>query len=127
MTTTERCEEVQRTARELFAERPDWVTFYRRILGLYGTVRRHYPTREALDDFEQTEAFRRIQQMLRKLREQGPVPESAEEPTKVITVRLPKSMHEALRVEAHEHHTSMNKLCISKLLQFVDNKIIPKE
>ena len=127
MTTTEKCEEVQRTARELFAKRPDWVTFYRKILGLYGTIRRHYPTHEALDDFEQTEAFRHIQQMLRKLREQGPVPENPEEPTKVITVRLPKSMHEALRVEAHEHHTSMNKLCISKLLQFVDNKIIPKE
>ncbi len=127
MTTTEKCEEVQRIAQELFRQQPDWVTFYRETLGLYGTIRRHYPTREVLEDFEQTGTFREIQQMLKKLREQGPLPENPEEPTKVITVRLPKSMHEALRVEAHEHHTSMNKLCISKLLQFVDNQMIPKE
>ena len=50
-----------------------------------------------------------------------------EEPTRVITVRLPKSLHEALRVEAHEHQTSMNKLCISKLLQFIDGDKVPTE
>ena len=49
------------------------------------------------------------------------------EPTKVITVRMPKSLHEALRAEAHEHQTSMNKLCISKLLQFIDNEFVPDE
>ena len=49
------------------------------------------------------------------------------EPTRVITVRLPKSLHEALRVEAHEHRTSMNKLCISKLLQFIDGQQVPAE
>ncbi len=45
----------------------------------------------------------------------------------MITVRLPKSLHEALRVEAHEHRTSMNKLCISKLLQFIDAENVPSE
>ena len=45
----------------------------------------------------------------------------------MITVRLPKSLHEALRAEAHEHRTSMNKLCISKLLQFIDNEKVPAE
>ena len=34
-------------------------------------------------------------------------------------------MHEALRIEAYEHHTSMNKLCISKLLQFIDTENVP--
>jgi len=127
MIATEKCEEVQRTARELYSRRPDWVTFYREILGLYGTVRRHFPSLEAMEDFERTEAFQEIQRMLRKLREQGPVPETPQEPTKVITVRLPKSMHDTLRVEAHEHHVSMNKLCISKLLQFIDNNRVPQE
>ena len=45
----------------------------------------------------------------------------------MITVRLPKSLHEALRDEAHEHRTSMNKLCISKLLQFIDSEQVPTE
>ena len=39
------------------------------------------------------------------------------EVTRVITVRLPESLHEALKAEAVDHKTSMNKLCISKLLQ----------
>ena len=39
------------------------------------------------------------------------------EPIRVITVRVPASVHEYLRAEAHEKRTSMNKLCITKLLQ----------
>jgi predicted HicB family RNase H-like nuclease len=42
------------------------------------------------------------------------------EPTRVITVRLPKSIHEALRAEAHSRQISMNKLCITKLLRTLD-------
>ena len=34
-------------------------------------------------------------------------------------------MHEFLRIEAYEHHTTMNKLCISKLLQFIDRGNVP--
>ena len=52
---------------------------------------------------------------------------SDQEPTRVITVRMPKSLHESLRVEAHERHTSMNKLCISKLLQMIDTQLVPHE
>lgn len=113
-------DEIQSQAESLFSQGPDWVTFYRETLGLHGIVRRNFSTRELLTDFEQTEAYRHIQQMLTRLRKQGPPARSEEEPTRVITVRLPKSLHEALRVEAHEHHTSMNKLCISKLLRSVD-------
>jgi len=85
--------------------------------------------------------------MLRKLRQQRPAkPIDTEEKktrkrkkkqeerqadpvqrTEVITIRIPQSLHAALRVEAHEHHTSMNKLCISKLLQFIDTEMVPSE
>jgi predicted HicB family RNase H-like nuclease len=40
---------------------------------------------------------------------------AAKEPEKVITVRLPKSMLEALKHQAHEHETSLNKYCIELL------------
>jgi hypothetical protein len=50
------------------------------------------------------------------------VPED-KEPTRVITVRLPKSLHEFLQVEAHEKCTSMNQLCISKLVQWLDSDL----
>jgi predicted HicB family RNase H-like nuclease len=127
MVETESQKEVIRVAEQLYAQNPDWVTFFREILGLNGIVRQMYPTRQALTEFEKTEAYADIQQMLTKLREQSGTGAIIQEPTRVITVRLPKSLHEALRAEAHEHHTSMNKLCISKLLQFIDNQFIPTE
>ena len=43
-----------------------------------------------------------------------PIP--GNEPTVVITPRVPASMHAALLEEAHQRRTSLNKLCISKLL-----------
>jgi predicted HicB family RNase H-like nuclease len=115
------------TACKLLESGADWVKFYREILGLRGIIRQNFPTREALAEFEQTEAYTEIQRMLTKLRKCEAPAEPPHEVTKVITVRLPKSLHEALRAEAHEHQTSMNKLCISKLLQFIDNALVPTE
>ena len=116
---------VHQKAYELFSESPDWVTFYREILGLDGVVRQHCTSKEALVQFEQTDCYATIQQMLTRLRERTTVQPKPPEPTRVVTVRLPKSIHDALRIEAHEHCTSLNKLCISKLLQFIDNGFVP--
>lgn len=130
MTTdlTEKHTEIQRIAQGLYAKDPDWITFYREIFGLHGIVRHTFPTRDLLNDFEQSDAYREIQHMLTRLREKGPFDiDPEEEPTRVITVRIPKSLHEALKVEAHDHRTSMNKLCISKLLQFIDTQLVPEE
>lgn len=128
MITGEKQMEVKRTAEQLYALRPDWVTFYRETLGLHGLVRHAFPAREALAAFERTAVYQEILHLLTQLREQGPTAvDEEEEPTRVITVRLPKSLHETLRAEAYEHCTSMNKLCISKLLQFIDNAKVPSE
>ncbi len=127
MIAVEMQEDVQRIAENLFSQQPDWITFYREIFGLHGVVRQTFRSREELAQFEQTEVYQDIQQMLTKLRGLGPLTADPEEPTRVITVRLPKSLHEALRVEAYEHHTSMNKLCVSKLLQFIDDQMVPAE
>lgn len=122
-------QKVVRAASNLYSRSPapDWVTFFREILGLTGVVRQTYRTSEELAEFEQSEEYAEIQRMLTGLRERTAIPEDPNEPIRVITVRLPKSVHEALRVEAHEHQTSMNKLCISKLLQFIDSQMIPRE
>jgi hypothetical protein len=127
MITTEKQTEIKRTAEQLYAQGPDWVTFYREVLGLRGIVRHTFSSREALAAFEQTPAYEEILLLLTQLRQQGPLALDAEEPTRMITVRLPKSLHETLRAEAHEHCTSMNKLCISKLLQFIDSDKVPTE
>ena len=120
-------DELYRVAYHLYCQKPDWGTFFREILGLNGLIRRTYPTADALAEFERGATYQQIQQLLKNLREQRREGPATEEPTRVVTVRLPKSLHEALRVEAHEHRTSMNKLCISKLLQFIDRQFVPAE
>ena len=40
-------------------------------------------------------------------------------------MRIPQSLHDALKIEAYEHRTSINKLCISKLLQYIDADHVP--
>ncbi len=100
-------------AKELFNANANWVTFYREIIGVDGAIRREFTDVRA---FEKTDEYGDIMLMLAKLRDASSIPPLNEE-SKVITVRLPKSIHESLRAEAHENQTSMNKLCISKLLQ----------
>jgi len=118
---------VYRVAFELFRQDPDWVTFFREVLGVDGVVRQVFPNLADLAKFEQTREYAEIQQMVAKLRERSSEPQDSREPTRVITVRLPKSLHESLRAEAHDRKTSMNKLCISKLLQIVDEALVPTE
>jgi predicted HicB family RNase H-like nuclease len=125
---TEQRQEVYRHASELYSRGLDWVTFFREVLGVDGIVRRLYKDGDELAQFEQSDEYKNIQQMLAKLREKNGEPsDSPKEPTRVITVRMPKSLHESLKAEAHEMHTSMNKLCISKLLQVVDDELVPTE
>ena len=123
----ERRVEVLRIASELYKQQPDWVTFFRKVLGVEGIARQLFPSPKEMTALERSHEYGEIQQMLAKLRDRGGSPPDAAEPTRVITVRLPKSLHEFLRTEAHEKRTSMNKLCISKLLQMVDEQLIPND
>ena len=120
-------QEVCRVAGEMFRQNPDWVTFFREVLGVEGVVRRMFNNPDEMDAFEQSQEYAEIQQMVAKLRERSKHQTESNEPTRVITVRLPKSLHESLRAEAHQRRTSMNQLCISKLLQIIDNELVPSD
>lgn len=120
-------QEAYRIACEMYRHSPDWVTFFREILGVEGVVRKMFPGAEELARFEQGTVYSEIQQMLAKLRDRSKHPNENTEPIRVITVRLPRSLHESLRFEAHERKTSMNQLCISKLLQIVDSGLVPSD
>lgn len=123
----EKHQQILQTAKRLYEQEPDWVTFFREVLGVDGMVRGSFSSLEELAAFERSQEFEQIQKWLVKLREQRNSTDSESEPTRVITVRLPKSMHEYLRTEAHDLRTSMNKLCISKLLQVIEQDLIPAE
>src|SRR3990172_3252395 len=125
--STEKYQQILQTAKRLYEQEPDWVTFFREVLGVDGMVRGSFTSLEELAAFERSQEFEQIQKWLVKLREQRNATDTESEPTRVITVRLPKSMHEYLRTEAHDLRTSMNKLCISKLLQVIEQDLIPAE
>ena len=110
------CQKVLQVARQLYQSKPDWVTFFRETLGVNGAARSVFNSQEEYVKFEQSEEFAEIQKMVAGLRTRK-AGGGKNEPTRVITVRLPESLHEALKAEASDHNTSMNKLCISKLLQ----------
>ena len=112
-----RCQKVLQVARELFQGKPDWVTFFRETLGVSGAARNVFPRQQDYVAFEKSREYAEIQNMVLALRNRKIPGSSGNEPTRVITVRLPESLHEALKAEASDHNTSMNKLCISKLLQ----------
>jgi predicted HicB family RNase H-like nuclease len=123
----ERKQTAQRVATEMFGHQPDWITFFREVLGVDGLIRRLFATPEELAAFEKTQEYADIQQMLARLREKTGAAADGKEPTRVITVRLPKSLHESLKTEAYDRKTSMNQLCISKLLQVIDGEVVSVE
>ena len=125
----EKAGEILQVAQKLYDQDPDWVTFFRELLGLNGVVRKNFPLKDQMDAFEHTDEYEQIQHMVAKLREKSGAKDTpnAFEPTRVITVRLPKSLHESLRAEAHDRKTSMNQLCISKLLQVIDGEFVMAE
>lgn len=118
---TLRVKSVLEKAEKLYAKTNDWVVFFREILGVNGLVRRLYPTPEELAAFEGTSEYADIQKMVRRLRDKPTALTDGQEVTRVITVRLPASVHEFLKAEAHDRKTSVNQLCITKLLQVMDD------
>src|SRR5262245_24632727 len=123
----DRKQTAQRVANEMFSHQPDWITFFREVLGVDGLICRLFATPEGLAACEKTRECTDIQQMLAKLRERTGSGADGKEPTRVITVRLPKSLHESLKTEAYDRKTSMNQLCISKLLQVIDGEFVVTE
>ena len=112
-------------AQEAFAKTGSWVVFYREMLGGEGVVRRLFPMTHGDAAFEESSEFAELQEMVAAMRSQDSSKGDATEPERMITIRLPKSLHDALRIEADEMNLSINKLCISKLLQRIESRFIP--
>ena len=121
----QRGREVLRLAQEAFSKTGSWVVFYREMLGADGVVRTLYPDSKEMREFEESNEFAELQEMVAAMRSQDSSKGDATEPERMITIRLPKSLHDSLRMEADEMTLSINKLCISKLLQRIEDRFIP--
>ena len=121
----QRGREVLRIAEEAFAATGSWVVFYREMLGIDGVVRKLFPAADEMREFETSPEFAELQEMVAAMRSQDSSKGDSAEPERMITIRLPKSLHDTLRVESDELNLSINKLCISKLLQRIESRFIP--
>lgn len=123
----ERSAEVLKLAIEAFPQTDTWVVFYREILGVDGVVRKLFPTVDELRQWEASPEFCEVHTMLAALRSHDNGKGDTIEPQRMITVRLPVSLHEALKLESDESSLSINKLCITKLLHKMDARFVPQE
>jgi predicted HicB family RNase H-like nuclease len=109
-------------ARQLEAQEPGWITFFREVFGVEGLVRRLFPAAAELEAFQQGDTYRELLKILGRLRAKKPHDESRVECQRVITLRIPKSLHLSLLREAYELNTSMNQLSITRLLKLDDTE-----
>lgn len=119
--------EVLRLAQEVFPQTGSWVVFYRLLLGADGVCRKLFPTTDELRYFEATDEFVELNEMVAALRSQDTAKGNTAEPERMITIRIPKSLHDVLKLESDEQNLSINKLCISKLLQRLRPQFVPEQ
>ena len=113
---------VLQVAQRLYKMEPEWVVFFREVLGVDGIVRRTFGDAEALVRFECTPQYSRIREMLDALRSRQQEQAPERESLRVVTVRMPRSLHETLKEEAGQLRVSINTLCISKLMKLLDEQ-----
>jgi hypothetical protein len=122
----DRCQQAFNLANDLFGNAPTWICFYREMLGGQGLVHELFPDRGEFGRFLRSEQYHQIQLMLTALRSRDLPENDPNDPQRMITVRLPKSLHEAMCDEAARLNISVNRLCISRMLQLLDPKMIPE-
>ncbi|MBT7256419.1 MAG: toxin-antitoxin system HicB family antitoxin [Planctomycetaceae bacterium] len=105
-------------------ETNDWEDFFREIMSMQGLIHQMFPSVTQRREFETTPEYVEIQHMMAEMRGRRKKRHQDREKTRVITVRLPESLHASLQHEAEQLNTSMNKLCISKLLQIIDKQLV---
>lgn len=123
---TARCQQAFDVANDLFGNAPTWVCFYRELMGGDGFIPQLFSSHEDFGNFLRCEQYYQIQMMLTALRSRDLPENDPNDPQRMITVRLPKSLHEALCDEAVRLGISVNRLCISRMLQLLDPKMIPE-
>ncbi|MEM0925143.1 MAG: hypothetical protein AAGJ83_03825 [Planctomycetota bacterium] len=129
----ERCEQVMECAEVAFSKTGSWVVFFREMLGPTGLVRRVFGgSTGRLDDTElkrfiASEHYTTLNEMVAAIRSQDDSKSNAVEPERMITIRIPRSLHELLKEEAVHCKLSINKLAISKLLQPTNSRYVPEQ
>lgn len=108
-----RADELSRLARDLARERPPWTVAYRRLLGPGGAAWRLFPTAADRQRLANSEVLAAVITVIAELMDGGP----PDEPIRVITPRIPASLHSRLKAEAATAQITLNRLATLKLLR----------
>lgn len=122
----DRCRQAFEVANDLFANAPTWICFYRELMGGNGMLHLLFDNNKDFGAFLRTDQYHQVQLMLTALRSRDLPENDPNDPQRMITVRLPKSLHEAMCEEAGRLNISVNRLCISRMLQLLDPEMIPE-
>ena len=122
----DRCDQVARHATELFAVSPTWASFYREVLGCSGVARVLFPDAMSYERFEGSEQFGQLMEMLKVLRSQDLPENDPTEPQRMVTIRMPRAMYDVLCAEANAMSISVNKLCVTRIIQRLDRSLVPQ-
>ncbi|MEM9826273.1 MAG: toxin-antitoxin system HicB family antitoxin [Planctomycetota bacterium] len=118
--------EVLRVAEEVFVATGHWVVFLRTLLGTEGVVAHLFPNPEDRQRFNQSEAHSELQEMVAAIRSSDRTKPTCVEPARMITLRIPVTLHEILTAEAEESGLSINQIAIGKLIQPSENRHVPE-
>ena len=112
-----RAKEVLKLARRLQSQGKNWVEVQNALYGPGGKCSKLFPTQADRTAYAKTDEFRQITEILNQLPD-PPVQnesQSLEGASGNLHVRLPRSLHAALRREAEAEKVSLNQLIVAKL------------
>ncbi len=111
-------------ASELFGVAPTWVAFFREVFARDGVIQALFAESDR-KGYESSAEHSQVLEMLTTLRSRDLPENDPSESQRMITVRIPKCVHDYICDEANALDVSVNKLCISRLLQRSDERMIP--
>jgi hypothetical protein len=96
----------------------DWLELHFALFGVEGKASQLFPTEAERAAFLRTDERKRINKLMNTLPypKKDDIKELVSNANGAISVRLPRSVHAALLVEAKAEGVSLNQLCVAKLI-----------
>ena len=119
--------EVVERAIEIIESCTTWAEAHGKVFGVDGYLGRLFDDRTTQCRFRDSFEYRVILESLAELRARDTNKSTATQPMRILTIRLPQSVHQAMAAEADSMRVSINQLGISKLLVEIDPRLVPDQ
>ena len=109
-------------ARELRADAEDWIDLHNKLFGINGAITKLFPTEKDRTAFSRSPEAQEVFGILDEVDQEKPLrrpkqlAEKAARANGAISIRMPRSVHAALVLEAEAEGVSLNQLCLAKLM-----------